>query len=227
MDPNQEPVICRVCGEQLGAETALACRDCGTPHHDDCWKFTGGCSVYGCGGTRAVPYSTAPPSDGALIVARDEVLLIDETTPTPAAYARRRDGFPTPAHLATLAYGNSITGLKLCGTGLLIWMGSLALGQAVPPLLFFTVAGSVLFLLAPLYWLAASVLSVLAISAGLAEGHIETRAVQACAVGAIVPALFCIYAGLSSFMLGCVALLFVAGFGFQMMRSSFFEKLDR
>lgn len=30
--------------------SAVRCRSCGTPHHRDCFRLHGGCSVYGCGG---------------------------------------------------------------------------------------------------------------------------------------------------------------------------------
>lgn len=46
---------CQVCGEE--ARDAVACALCLTPHHPDCFEYTGRCSVYGCGGisTRALP----------------------------------------------------------------------------------------------------------------------------------------------------------------------------
>lgn len=47
---------CRVCGEPLAGQAAVACCACGTMHHDQCWRFNRGCSVYGCGSRSA----TAP-----------------------------------------------------------------------------------------------------------------------------------------------------------------------
>jgi len=44
---------CLVCGTAL-AERRVACADCATPHHRECWEFAGGCSTYACGGTRFV-----------------------------------------------------------------------------------------------------------------------------------------------------------------------------
>jgi hypothetical protein len=51
-------VICKVCGEEIVDEMVF-CRRCKTPHHRDCWKFTGACSVYGCGEKR---YSRPEPA---------------------------------------------------------------------------------------------------------------------------------------------------------------------
>jgi hypothetical protein len=40
---------CRVCG--CGLDGGLVrCASCRTPHHEDCWSYNGGCSVYACGG---------------------------------------------------------------------------------------------------------------------------------------------------------------------------------
>jgi hypothetical protein len=38
---------CMVCGEGLSADVVY-CRSCRTPHHRDCWSYSGGCSTYGC-----------------------------------------------------------------------------------------------------------------------------------------------------------------------------------
>jgi Prokaryotic RING finger family 1 len=37
---------CPVCSEVLVA--MVVCKRCRTPHHEDCWTYYGGCSVYGC-----------------------------------------------------------------------------------------------------------------------------------------------------------------------------------
>jgi hypothetical protein len=39
---------CSVCCEQL-AERVVFCVRCKTPHHRECWEYSGGCSTYGCG----------------------------------------------------------------------------------------------------------------------------------------------------------------------------------
>jgi hypothetical protein len=39
---------CQICG--AGLEGVLVrCARCATPHHADCWEYTGTCSTYGCG----------------------------------------------------------------------------------------------------------------------------------------------------------------------------------
>jgi hypothetical protein len=39
---------CGVCGDALVSEIVI-CSRCNTPHHRDCWQYTGGCSTYACG----------------------------------------------------------------------------------------------------------------------------------------------------------------------------------
>ncbi len=38
---------CQVCGEPI-REERVVCASCATPHHPDCWDYTGVCSVFGC-----------------------------------------------------------------------------------------------------------------------------------------------------------------------------------
>ena len=42
--------ICPYCREEVGPspEERLDCPGCGTPHHPDCFKENGGCTVFGC-----------------------------------------------------------------------------------------------------------------------------------------------------------------------------------
>ena len=47
--PLDHEVICRVCGEAITPDSVVFCQQCRTPHHGDCWKYYGACSVYGCG----------------------------------------------------------------------------------------------------------------------------------------------------------------------------------
>lgn len=42
---------CMVCGEALAADVVF-CKSCKTPHHRECWSYSGGCSTYGCGGRK-------------------------------------------------------------------------------------------------------------------------------------------------------------------------------
>jgi hypothetical protein len=39
---------CSICYEPL-ADGVVFCVRCKTPHHRDCWEYSGGCSTYGCG----------------------------------------------------------------------------------------------------------------------------------------------------------------------------------
>ena len=58
---------CGVCGESLAREIVV-CRRCHTPHHQECWQYTGGCATYGCGGRECVLPAVArlaPDSDRA------------------------------------------------------------------------------------------------------------------------------------------------------------------
>ena len=38
---------CPVCGHPV-ADAALPCPSCRTPHHRECWKYFGGCAIFGC-----------------------------------------------------------------------------------------------------------------------------------------------------------------------------------
>lgn len=53
-------VVCKVCGDEI-RETMVYCRRCKTPHHHDCWQYTGACSVYGCQETRYLAPQTVDP----------------------------------------------------------------------------------------------------------------------------------------------------------------------
>ena len=48
-DENQEPPVCKVCGESIDGGPIVVCSNCRTPHHADCWDYVGACSIYGCG----------------------------------------------------------------------------------------------------------------------------------------------------------------------------------
>lgn len=39
---------CQVCGQGLLSDV-VSCLTCATPHHADCFDYTGRCSTYGCG----------------------------------------------------------------------------------------------------------------------------------------------------------------------------------
>lgn len=68
--------VCPVCGAMMGPPVA-DCPGCHTPHHEDCWRYNGGCAIYGCGASDLpVP---AAPSD---LVADPD----DDADAVPASY---------------------------------------------------------------------------------------------------------------------------------------------
>lgn len=48
---------CPVCGTAV--ESGTKCPLCATPHHDDCWKYSGGCAIFGCAGRPRGPRAAA------------------------------------------------------------------------------------------------------------------------------------------------------------------------
>src|SRR5688572_24640795 len=59
MEDTHEPATsrCPVCANAIGG-AARACTRCATPHHADCWEYSGGCAIYGCVET---PAADGPP----------------------------------------------------------------------------------------------------------------------------------------------------------------------
>ncbi len=67
--------VCPVCGYALGGRM-MRCTKCNTLHHEDCWKYFGGCAIFGCDagrgdlvGKKGMPgippvEKTLPGSDG-------------------------------------------------------------------------------------------------------------------------------------------------------------------
>jgi len=45
---------CPVCGHDFTNEPPVFCGRCNTPHHRDCFEFTGHCSIFGCPGARSL-----------------------------------------------------------------------------------------------------------------------------------------------------------------------------
>ncbi|MCA9177156.1 MAG: hypothetical protein KDB14_21855 [Planctomycetales bacterium] len=43
-----DEVKCQVCGDLINDDDLVFCRRCHTPHHEECWKYYGSCTVYGC-----------------------------------------------------------------------------------------------------------------------------------------------------------------------------------
>lgn len=52
-------IRCKVCGQPIAGRCVL-CAACETPHHQDCWSYSGGCSVFGC---RKAESFTVPVGD--------------------------------------------------------------------------------------------------------------------------------------------------------------------
>ena len=50
---------CGVCGEKLASDIVV-CSRCNTPHHRDCWQYSGGCATYGCGSRDCILPGLAP-----------------------------------------------------------------------------------------------------------------------------------------------------------------------
>lgn len=60
------PPACPVCGAAIDSDPRL-CARCETPHHADCWGYTGRCAVYACNGLAVVGDLPVPvPPGGAL-----------------------------------------------------------------------------------------------------------------------------------------------------------------
>ncbi len=45
--------VCQVCGTAVEAARRVVCRKCRVPHHDDCWAYNDGCSIFACGERRS------------------------------------------------------------------------------------------------------------------------------------------------------------------------------
>jgi hypothetical protein len=57
---------CGVCGDALASDIVI-CSRCNTPHHRECWQYSGGCSTYGCGSRDCTLPGLAPlATDGKL-----------------------------------------------------------------------------------------------------------------------------------------------------------------
>lgn len=47
---DEDQVRCGLCGDLVGEEASRACAACSTRHHQECWDYNQGCTVYGCAG---------------------------------------------------------------------------------------------------------------------------------------------------------------------------------
>ena len=69
-------VVCKVCGTDFSETAPVYCSRCDVPHHEDCWRYVGQCSIFGCGCKTFV--SSLDPADGAK--ERDRALAIPRKT---------------------------------------------------------------------------------------------------------------------------------------------------
>lgn len=110
--------VCRVCGSPL-ALPIVTCPACATPHHQDCWEYNGGCTIFGCTGTGL----TRSPAVVSLPV---------PLPPASIALAPRVAG----SLFALIAVGMLFGGLAaLAGAGALAhWLRRQVPGPLAPPL---------------------------------------------------------------------------------------------
>lgn len=121
----REPVLCALCGSP-GA--ARACARCGTPHHQDCWDYGGGCTIYGCAGRESEVARRVPSA----LVEIDETTRLPAPRPAPLAALTRwlaRDARALPRTL-----GTSLT-TSLLASAALIEVSGLWAGLVVVPAL--------------------------------------------------------------------------------------------
>ena len=75
MTPGAGHAVCQVCGVEIRAAPKL-CPRCETPHHADCWEYTGKCSTYACGETAGAAPVAVVEVDGALVASAARVAAI-------------------------------------------------------------------------------------------------------------------------------------------------------
>ena len=64
METLPQHIKCTICGEGFNGRPAVLCRNCGTPHHADCWQYNGGCSIFGCNCRRAEKFVPGQTQQG-------------------------------------------------------------------------------------------------------------------------------------------------------------------
>jgi len=55
-EPSNAGGVCPICGSPL-EDRVVRCARCQTPHHGECWKYNGRCSLFACGETRSASHS--------------------------------------------------------------------------------------------------------------------------------------------------------------------------
>ncbi len=81
-----DEVHCQICAEGILGEQVL-CERCCAPHHEDCWRFNGGCAIYACFGRRFSRSTESLPLAPSLI-------FIDDTPDPILPWFRRRPEMP-------------------------------------------------------------------------------------------------------------------------------------
>ena len=83
-----DPPACPVCFGRL-EEDVIYCRRCGTPHHRECFRYAGACSIYACG-SRQYRFKAPGNREYTLTIPRVERELV--TTGPPSGLP----GVPSP-----------------------------------------------------------------------------------------------------------------------------------
>ena len=79
---------CPVCCGDLEA-AVVYCARCSTPHHDECWRFTGMCAIYGCASQQFTGAAGEAPAEGPLVVDGDSPDVVPPR-PAPVSLPARR-----------------------------------------------------------------------------------------------------------------------------------------
>jgi TM2 domain-containing membrane protein YozV len=102
-----EPVCpyCRMPFEEGEAATVppkIFCTACGMPHHEDCYRENGGCTVFGC--------KCAPEDDPKLQVSQSELSAVSMPVQQYGGYPQQSVPQPTPRYSGTSYSGTSYSG---------------------------------------------------------------------------------------------------------------------
>lgn len=77
---------CPVCGDLVALDEAIACSSCSAPHHQDCWDYHGGCSLFGCGSRDSIEFEAIRAS-----LESGEIAITERTRP-PVRWDAVREG---------------------------------------------------------------------------------------------------------------------------------------
>lgn len=78
---------CPVCCGDLDLQVVF-CARCATPHHGECWQFTGVCAIYACGSGQFTETEAGP---------EDELVVLDDPETPPRPTPRPTRNLPVPA----------------------------------------------------------------------------------------------------------------------------------